>query len=70
MKDGKIVAGVVGLQFGTQHLKAIIANGYEVVDIFDLSQYHAEWFEKDNVHPSADGARSMAETIAKKITGK
>ena len=46
------------------------ANGYEVVDIFDLSQYHAEWFEKDNVHPSADGARAMSEAIAKKITGK
>ena len=44
-----------------------VANGYEVVDIYDITANHAEWFEKDGVHPSNDGARAIAEAIAKKI---
>ena len=35
MKDGKIVAGVVGLQFGLRHLDGFIANGFEVGGICD-----------------------------------
>lgn len=43
-----------------------LANGYKLVDIYDLTQYHPEWF-KDNVHPSNDGARAIAEKVAEKI---
>ena len=43
-----------------------LAKGYKLVDIYDITQYHSEWFE-DNVHPSKDGARAIAEMIAKKI---
>ena len=47
---------------------AFIEN-YELVDIYGITEYHREWF-KDNVHPNGDGARAMAEAIAKKITDK
>ena len=43
-----------------------LANGYKLVDVYDLTQYHPEWFD-DNVHPSNDGARAIAEAIANKI---
>lgn len=43
-----------------------LTNSYELVDIYDLTSYHRDWFG-DNVHPSADGARSIAENIARKI---
>lgn len=43
-----------------------LARGYELVDVYDLTQYHREWFS-DNVHPSGEGARAIAELIAKKI---
>lgn len=44
-----------------------LANGYEVIDVYDLTQYHEEWFDADNVHPSRDGARAIAELVAKKV---
>ena len=43
-----------------------LTHGYEVVDIYDLTQYHRDWFD-DNVHPSADGANAIANMIADKI---
>lgn len=43
-----------------------LAEGYKLVDVYDLTQYHSEWF-KDNVHPSSDGAKAIAEKIAEKI---
>ena len=48
MKDGKIVAGVVGLQFGLRHLDGFIANGFEVGGICDnlpgrVEQYGTEY---------------------------
>ena len=47
---------------------ALVEN-YELVDIYSVTEYHDEWF-KDNVHPNVDGARAMAEAIAKKIKNK
>ncbi len=43
-----------------------VSSSYELVDIYDITKNHAEWFE-DNIHPSADGARAIAEAVAKKI---
>lgn len=43
-----------------------LTRGYELVDVFDLTQYHRDWFD-DNVHPSGEGAGAIAELIAKKI---
>lgn len=43
-----------------------LARGYKLVDIFDITQYHYEWFD-DNVHPSKEGASAIAEAVAKKI---
>lgn len=52
------------------HLRTYaLSHGYELVDVYDLTQYHHEWFD-DNVHPSADGANAIAEVIAKKIKSK
>lgn len=49
------------------HLRAyVVSHGYEMVDVYDLTQHHSEWFE-DNVHPSNDGARAIAELVANKI---
>lgn len=44
-----------------------LTKGLEVLDVYDLTQNHPEWFESDNVHPSNDGARAIAELVAKKI---
>ena len=39
-----------------------------IVDIYDLTLNHPEWFEADNVHPSNDGAKAIAVEIYTKIT--
>ena len=39
-----------------------------LVDVHYLTSGHREWFEADNVHPDKNGARAIAEFIAKKIT--
>ena len=39
---------------------------YELADIYNVTEYHDEWF-KDNVHPNSDGAYAIAQEIAKKI---
>lgn len=44
-----------------------LTDGCELVDIYDLTKYHPEWFETDGVHPSNDGAKAIAETVADKI---
>ena len=41
-----------------------------VIDIHDLTEYRADWFAKDNVHPSNEGAAAIAEEVAKKIKSK
>ena len=50
------------------HLRTYgLTKGFDVVDVYDLTRNHAEWFTSDNVHPSKDGARAIAELVAKKI---
>ena len=43
-----------------------LAGGYDLVDIYAVTDDHPEWF-KDNVHPSNDGAAAIASAIADMI---
>ena len=47
-----------------------LAEGYELVDVYDLTKNHPEWFKADNVHPSNEGARAIAELVAGKIKSR
>lgn len=38
-----------------------------IVDIYDLTSRHPEWFEKDGVHPDKEGARAIANEFAEAI---
>lgn len=38
-----------------------------VIDIRALTEEHAEWFEKDGVHPNADGAAAIAQEVYRVI---
>ncbi len=38
-----------------------------VIDIHSLTEAHAEWFEADGIHPNNDGAKAIAEAVAKAI---
>ncbi|MBQ8503364.1 MAG: hypothetical protein IJ491_03700 [Clostridia bacterium] len=42
--------------------------GYELIDIFKLTEGHRELFGKDNVHPNNDGAMAIATEIYNKIS--
>lgn len=37
--------------------------GYPLVDIYALTAQHPEWFEKDGVHPSKEGAAAIAQAV-------
>lgn len=37
------------------------------IDIHSLSEAHPEWFEADGIHPNNDGAKAIAEMVAKAI---
>lgn len=39
----------------------------ECIDIYSLTATHPEWFEKDGVHPNANGAAAIAAEIKKGI---
>lgn len=52
------------MSYAVSHLTEI----ENIIDIHDLTSTHPEWFETDLVHPSNEGARAIAETVAKKIT--
>ncbi len=38
-----------------------------IIDVYDLTSEHPEWFEVDLVHPSNEGAAGIAELVAKKL---
>jgi len=42
--------------------------GYTLIDIHALTLEHPEWFAKDGIHPSNDGAAAIAHTVAENIT--
>ena len=44
--------------------------GYTLIDIHALTSQHPEWFEKDGVHPSNEGAAAIAQEVYTVITGK
>ena len=42
--------------------------GCTLIDIHTLTAEHPEWFAKDGIHPSNDGAAAIAQTVADVIT--
>ncbi len=44
--------------------------GCTLIDIHALTAKHPEWFEKDGVHPSNEGAAAMAQEVCNAILGK
>ena len=54
-------------QMGIRIKAFALLNEYECIDIYDVTAGHGEWFEKDNVHPNADGAKAIASAVYKKI---
>jgi len=44
--------------------------GYTLIDIHALTAQHPEWFEKDGVHPSNEGAAAIAREVYAVISSK
>ena len=44
--------------------------GYPLLDIHALTADHPEWFDKDGVHPSNEGAKAIAQAVCDAINGK
>ena len=44
--------------------------GYTLIDIHVLTAQHPEWFVKDGVHPSNEGAAAIAREVYAVISGK
>ena len=44
--------------------------GYTLIDIHAFTAAHPEWFAKDGVHPSNEGAAAMAQEVYSVLTGK
>lgn len=47
-----------------------VERGYTLIDIHALTSTHPEWFEKDGVHPSNEGAAAIAQEVYAVISGK
>lgn len=43
-------------------------NGYTLIDIYSLTADHPEWFAKDGVHPSNEGAAAIAQEVCNVLT--
>lgn len=53
----------------TQAVKELAAEReFRLIDINALTSQHPEWFEKDGVHPSNEGASEIAKAIAEMIS--
>lgn len=44
--------------------------GYALIDIHAFTAEHPEWFEKDGVHPSNEGAAAIAQEVYSVLTGE
>ena len=44
--------------------------GYEMLDIHELTARHPEWFAADGVHPNNDGAEAIAQMVYEYLTEK
>lgn len=44
--------------------------GYTLIDIHTLTAQHPEWFKKDGVHPSNEGAAAIAQEVYTVISSK
>lgn len=44
-----------------------VERGYKYIDIYSLTAENPDWFEKDNIHPNADGAKAIAEEMYNNI---
>ena len=44
--------------------------GYTLIDIHALTAQHPEWFEKDGVHPSNEGAAAIAQEVYAVLSSK
>lgn len=42
--------------------------GYSIIDIYEASSNHPEWFEEDGIHPTLEGAKGLAEIVAEAIS--
>lgn len=47
MKDGKIVVGIMGLQFGLRHMEGAMENGYEIGAICDTLPGRVQGYGKE-----------------------
>ena len=47
-----------------------VERGYTLIDIHALTAQHPEWFEKDGVHPSNEGAAAIAQEVYSVISSK
>lgn len=45
-------------------------HGYTLIDIHALTSQHPEWFEKDGVHPSNEGAAAIAREVYTVLSSK
>lgn len=54
-------------QIKTRIITFALLNEYECIDMYSLTYGHHEWFKKDNVHPSKEGASVIAQAVASKI---
>ena len=43
--------------------------GQPCLDLFPLTEGHPEWFVQDGIHPNAEGARHLAEIVAREVQG-
>lgn len=55
-------------QIKTRILTFALMNEYECIDLHTFTYGHDEWFKNDHVHPNGDGAKIIAQQVAKQIT--